>query len=180
MVKTELSSQLLTHELQLGEQLNHCVHSDRRADFALMLAMLADDAREYSQFHLPKKAQDGREQPDYRALFQLPAEQPLALESLDQIEQYYHADAVAEQRLADIKLKQALAPEPLAFRDDKTHIPHQVKTNTSLFCQQKQQQQDKYKALTQDAGFNAKKWLDSINTAIVKQDIISPAQVVSA
>jgi len=49
-----LKSEILLHELQLGEQLNESVHQARRADFSLMLAMLCDDVREQSQFILPK------------------------------------------------------------------------------------------------------------------------------
>jgi hypothetical protein len=51
-----IASKPLLHELQLGEQLNECVHQSRRSDFSLMLAMLCDDVREQSQFILPKSA----------------------------------------------------------------------------------------------------------------------------
>ena len=51
-----LPDNILLHELQLGEQLNDSVVQARRADFSLMLAMLAEDVREQSQFVLPKPA----------------------------------------------------------------------------------------------------------------------------
>ena len=54
-IASDLSStNVLLHELQLGEQLNESVEQTRRADFSLMLAMLAEDVREQSQFLLPK------------------------------------------------------------------------------------------------------------------------------
>lgn len=44
----------LVHELQLGNSLNQCVRESRRADFALMLALLTDDVREHSEFMVPQ------------------------------------------------------------------------------------------------------------------------------
>lgn len=169
-----VKSNLLIHELQLGEQLNKCVHSHRRSDFSLMIAMLADDVREHSQFHVPQLKVDDKEYNNelLRKEFQLPDEAPLGLTEIEDIERYNQADLVEGMHVADIHLLNALNPPALAFRDDKTHIPTPVISNTSLYCQHKYKQNNK-NSLNHRATFNAKEWLSTVNETIVKAPMVA-------
>lgn len=173
----DLNQANLTHELQLGEQLNESIHKNRRSDFSLMLAMLVDDVREQSQFKLPRiednavlnESVDDSEQ--LRKLFSLRKAQALGLEKLSDIEKFNEAPIESTTSLVDIHLSDALAPKALAFRDDKSHINHDVSTNTSLFCQA----MIKSKKVTAPSrsDFNAKAWLKALETTIVKSSLVS-------
>ena len=80
---------ILVNELQLGEQLNTCIHAKRRSDFSLMLAMLTDDVRAHSQFSLPLTEVEVVDTTDtsLRKTFHLPEPAPLALKSTDQLKE---------------------------------------------------------------------------------------------
>ena len=191
----------LLHELQLGEQLNHSVVETRRADFSLMLAMLASDVREQSQFLVPQP--EAAANVEYtnnsmRKELNLPNKAPLALSSLDDIKQFNQAQTIANKDFASIQLENAMQPKPLAFRDDKKYINTEVMGNTSLFTQLKHKQmqvkqalglQNKQvsvsasdiegirnvedKPLSQPFAFNAKAWLDGVQESIVKAPLLS-------
>ncbi|TYK64311.1 hypothetical protein CWS31_016400 [Colwellia echini] len=183
----------LLHELQLGEQLNNSVVEKRRADFSLMLAMLAEDVREQSQFLLPKTAAASEikhTEASLRKQFNLPAKAPLALSSLDEIKQFNQAQLITEHDLAAIQLTNILNPKPLAFRDNKQHISTEVLTNTSLFTQLKYKQAQQMmlcddqvsaqtisseinKPLNQVLPFNANAWLDSVQQSLVKAPLLN-------
>ncbi|QOL25163.1 queD like 2 [Thalassotalea sp. LPB0316] len=166
---------LLVNESQLGSQLNHCVVEKRRSDFSLMLAMLSEDVRDFSEFH--RAENNPHEQiidPEVqlRRLFDLPKSQPLALESLEDIAHFNQAGEVVEQHFDDIRLKQCLAPKPLAFRDDKAFIPSQIKANLSL-CQQQRLSQPQSKSIAQAPNTNVANWLKNVKTSLVKADSIA-------
>ena len=183
----------LLHELQLGEKLNHCVVDARRSDFSLMLAMLAEDVREQSQFLVPQS--EGPKNIEYteasmRKAFNLPQKAPIALSSLDDINQFNQAYEIANNNLVSVQLENAIKPKPIAFRDDKNFINSEVLGNTSLLTQLKQKQvqmkqslalrleeikevKEKEPTLNQPLGFNAKAWLDSIQETIVKAPLLA-------
>jgi hypothetical protein len=168
-----LSNDILVHELQLGEQLNESVHCERRSDFSLLLAMLTDDVRAHSQFKLPLSQipEKNTSSERLRKYFQLPDEAPLALKDVADIDSYNQAILIENQQLEDLRLANILTPKPLAFRDDVKHINQQVMTNTSLYCQQKNQDI----SLTQTpprANFNAMAWLSAVQTTIVKAPLM--------
>jgi hypothetical protein len=182
------STDVLLHELQLGEQLNESVVQTRRADFSLMLAMLAEDVREQSLFILPKAQQTVARDTSNLALrkaFNLPDKASLGLSSMDKIGQFNQAKSVINNDIANIHLINAMTPTPLAFRDDCLHISTEVLQNTSLFCQLKHQQgqtiqtskseSDKAldQPLTKSLSFNAKAWLDGIQQSLVKAPLIN-------
>ena len=173
MVVDKLTDKLLEHELQLGEQLNSCVHQERRSDFSLMLAMLTDDVRNHSQFLLPQTEQEEHKTTDeaLRKCFSLPKETPLALQSLDEIDDYNQAQLIVEQQLSQIKLTDALAPKPLTFRDDAKHIDQQVLSNTSLHCQK--HYRDNAQQKTTRMGFEAVQWLNALQNSIVKSTLFT-------
>ena len=175
-------SEPLFHEAQLGAKLNECVHAHRKADFSLMLAMLTDDVREHSQFFLPKSELKEKNYSDeaLRKAFQLPKKAPLSLEKVDDIEKFSQAPLLTDTKLANIHLSQALAPLPLAFRDDPQHIPTPVLSDTSIHCQRRIEKQKQHKEADNNANllnsaafFNAKAWLDTIKDTLVKTNKVS-------
>lgn len=190
------STNVLLHELQLGEQLNESVEQTRRADFSLMLAMLAEDVREQSQFLLPKSQEVTPADLSNIALrkqFNLPDRAALALTTPNDVTQFNQAQSLVDNDLANIHLSNAMMPKPLAFRDDKKHIETQVLENTSLFTQIKYKQAAKAcqikcnqlaqnqstaaietgKPLSQSLNFNAKAWLDGIQQSLVKAPLVN-------
>lgn len=169
-----IDSTILVEELQLGEKLNQCVHSHRRADFALMLSMLTDDVRAQSQFKLPQTVQDIKEvtEQTLRKRFDLPEKERLALRDLIEIDEFSQANLVQEQHLTTLHLQQALKPKPLAFRDDKHFITTNVMENTSLYCQQQHKKQQAQQSPTQRLSFNVNEWLKTVQTTIVKAPLL--------
>lgn len=170
-----IENDLLIHELQLGEKLNESVHSERRSDFSLMLAMLVDDVREHSQFNVPQteftEVQTSNQ--TLRRSLQLPDAAPLALAPSEQVSQFNQAELVSENRLAELRLTNALHPKPLAFRDDAKHIQHQVMTNTSLYCQYKHESSNQENVLNKRLPFDAKGWLNGVQESIVKSPLLN-------
>ena len=197
-IASDLSStNVLLHELQLGEQLNESVEQTRRADFSLMLAMLAEDVREQSQFLLPKSEEETAVELSNLALrkqFNLPDKAKLALTTPNEVNQFNQAHTIVDNDLANIHLTNAMMPKPLAFRDDNKHIESQVLENTSLFTQLKHKQAaeacqahlnqlpqnqldttsiETDKPLSQSLNFNAKAWLDGIQQSLVKAPLLN-------
>ena len=92
-----------------------------------------------------------------------------------QLTTYNQADKITDAKLTEIQLQTALTPQALAFRDEANHIPHQVLSNTSLYCQNRHQTKvagndvDKVTRLA----FNAKAWLDAVQTSLVKSPMMS-------
>lgn len=177
MAVDALSNDILTHELQLGEQLNESVHSARRSDFSLLLAMLTDDVRAHSQFKLPRSKSPEKitSAKLLRKEFQLPDEAPLAIADISELSAFDQASLVESKQLAQLHLLNALQPKPLAFRDDAKHIASDVLANTSLYCQQ-QHSDNKLESQqfdNQRAEFNAKAWLAAVQTTIVKSPLMA-------
>ena len=168
-----IDNNLLVHELQLGESLNRCIHNERRADFALMLAMLVDDAREFSQFKLPLSETEPVTTDDalLRRQFELPVKQKLALTELKDIDTFNEGIKVQQGLEADIRLSEALAPKPLGFRDDNTFIPTHIKNNTSLYCQSRHNQEDEQNQ--RRLAFNANEWLKALNNTKMKELLVA-------
>lgn len=164
-----LENNLLIHELQLGVQLNECVHSERFSDFALMLAMLVDDVREHSQFMVPKSAQveSITTESMLRKRFHLSEPSPLAIVTSDEITGFAQAEYISENRLADLQLQNVLTPKPLAFRDNANFINSQILANTSAYCQQKYRENNAEKSANKRLQFNANGWLQNIQQTLV-------------
>lgn len=187
---------LLLHELQLGGKLNESVVDIRRADFSLMLAMLAEDVREHSQFALPKVSAEKSKESSNRELrkaFNLPQKAKLALTHSEEINKFNQGEIIANNDMATIHLSNAMKHTPIAFRDNKSFISAEVMSNTSVICQQKYQQsllqsatetinvEDKFNTLeqgideivNQELSFDAKYWLDGIENSLVNAPLIS-------
>ena len=167
----DVKNNILINELQLGEQLNECVHQGKRSDFSLLLAMLPDDVRVSAQFSLPKTVNDLaiNDEESLRTLYNLPKAQSLALENLDEINSYNQAELVNDNKLIDLHLLNAINPRPLAFRDNKKYISQDVLGNTSLYCQKKYQETSKgHSVINERLNFNAELWLNTVNESIKK------------
>jgi hypothetical protein len=187
-----LPNNILLHELQLGEQLSDSVEQARRADFSLMLAMLAEDVREHSQFVLPKSAAPKAKEFSNQALrkeLNLPKQAPLSLKSLQDLPQFNQVKSIIDNDIAHIRLTNAICPKPLSFRDDKNHIPTDVLQNTNVCCQFKHQNIKKTKEevaptetnndtvingfINPPLSFDAKAWLDGIQQSLVKAPLVN-------
>lgn len=169
MLVDNIKNEILINELQLGEQLNQCVHKKERSQFSLLLAMLTDDVQAHAQFSLPKSelAISQSEEENLRDRFKLPQAQLLSLKEIGQVGSYNQADLVQSNNLSELRLLNAIKPTPLAFRDDKTFIAKYVLENTSLYCQKKYKSKsldDDFKTARLD--FKAAEWLNSINESI--------------
>ena len=176
------SSEILLHELQLGEQLNESVHEARRADFSLMLAMLCEDVREHSQFILPQSGTDDIEQAKQtdetlRKYFDLPEKAPLALKNIEQVSQYNQGQLIVDNDLVSIQLSNVLVPKPLAFRDDKKFITSNVLDNTSLICQEKYAHPQPSAVLNKRLNMKVDNWLKTVQTSLVKSSLIDAIAV---
>lgn len=172
----------LLHELQLGEQLNQCIHESRRSDFSLMLAMLCDDVREQSQFVLPKSlSADGlpvdnntHDNKTLRKYFDLPEQAPLSLASMQQIDEYNQGQLIANNDLITLHLSDALSPKPLSFRNEAKHIPANIIGNTSLICQEKHANPQK-DVLNKPLNMQVEQWLKLIKQSVVSSKLIDVA-----
>lgn len=173
----------LLHELQLGEELNNCLHQSRRSDFSLMLAMLCDDVREQSQFILPKSlpidgtAADKKllDTQTLRKYFDLPNEMPLALKNMQEIKRYNQGQLIAENNLTSLHLSDVLSPKPLAFRNNAKHISYTVLTNTSLSCQEKLKLKQDNTTINKPLDMHIQGWLKTIQTSLVESKLVDVA-----
>ena len=164
---------ILVNELQLGEQLNTCIHTKRRSDFSLMLAMLTDDVRAHSQFTLPLTEVEAVNTTDdsLREIFHLPKPASLALKNTDSLTGFNQAELIVKDQLIAIQLQHAIQPQAIAFRDNAKHIPQNILTNTSLYCQKVHKESSS--PLGKHLPFNAKGWLDVVQTSLVKSLLIA-------
>ncbi|MGI3002285.1 VC2046/SO_2500 family protein [Shewanella algae] len=109
-MRTDVS---LINELQLGGRLNQAVESHRRGEFALLLALMSQDVRDWPQFHLHD---DVEKDAVLRQQFDLPAPQPLVGDLSQEplpVDNSYHFISEGER---SFQLAQALVPEPLVIR----------------------------------------------------------------
>ncbi|BCV66500.1 queD-like protein [Shewanella carassii] len=109
-MRTDVS---LINELQLGGRLNQAVESHRRGEFALLLALMSQDVRDWPQFHLHD---DVEKDAVLRQQFDLPAPQPLVGDLSQEplpVDNSYYFISEGER---SFQLAQALVPEPLVIR----------------------------------------------------------------
>jgi hypothetical protein len=172
---TVIENHLLVNELQLDNQLNQCIQTDRRADFALMLSMLTDDVRDAAEFQLPHLNEQSPKalSDNLRKHFSLPETQALAINKLSDIGHYSQAEIANDNRMLDIQLLDALKPLPLAFRDDKKHINTDIMGNTSVHCQQRVTQVKIGGEVQENKrlNFNAKDWLKTVQQSILLDNV---------
>lgn len=135
---------ILTNEMQLGNQLPLCVAQNRRNDFSILLAMLSKDALDFSQFHLPQSDPQSFDNKDtnLRLLLGAAAEQKLAPSEYNMLIGKENAKIIQNQGIDQFKLMNCLSPEPLAIRDDLSHINSQIIDNCELSVRKRIQSND--------------------------------------
>ncbi len=118
-----LVGDLLTSELQLGQQLNQSVAGDQRADFSLLLAMLSSDICDQSQFHInePQKSNTDSPETDLWKKFELPAAQKLVATSDDGQYSLDVGKLASDQGIVAARLAHCLNPEPMCYQLDRKH-----------------------------------------------------------
>ena len=170
-MQVELNNNIPINEFQLAEQLGQCIHSDRRSDFSLMLAMLTEDVKEHSQFKLPVVENTSLKESDQqlRQKFNLPPQAPLTIEAPHQLEGFNQAHKIVDQQLSSILFENALKPKPIAFRDNHKFISTEIMSNTSIHCQKRYTDNATGKRLS----FNAKAWLDAVKNSVVKAPLLN-------
>ncbi len=118
----------LINELQCGQSVGRAVHDNRRADFALLLAMLSQDVRDHTAVDQVEEAVPS----DLREQFLLPQEQQLQSNQ----ESYLRGIEIAAQfnngGMVAAKLQSCLAPDALTYLPEQTHnLPEEVYHNLS-------------------------------------------------
>lgn len=106
---------LLVNELQLGSRLNGAIESNRRGEFALLLSMLSDDARDMAQFQTAEF-----KSVDLRAKFNLGESQPL-INQLDNVSSVTN-NSVSFQNggVTSFRLANAIHEEALVIRRNES------------------------------------------------------------
>lgn len=103
----------LIHEVQLGTHLNYAVEGGRRADFALMLAMLSPDQLETTPVDaLPAP---GKTETELRAYFELQDPAPLSSTESCYENGARQAQAFHDSGLNDVRLLNELKPTALTY-----------------------------------------------------------------
>ncbi|MEJ2762607.1 VC2046/SO_2500 family protein [Photobacterium sp. MCCC 1A19761] len=125
-----LDKALLIHEGQLGSHLNHAVEGGRRADFALMLAMLSPDRLETVPVDAPPAP--GKTEEELRAYFELQPPPPLTVSEHCYENSAAQAATFHRSGLSDVRLLQGLQPIALDFPPQGTKgFPEEVYHNLS-------------------------------------------------
>ena len=115
---------ILNKEHQLGDTLSKSVAQERRADFALCLAMLSPNALDFSEFHLPESEliESDKSEEALRKELQIGPQQQMAPNTYDLTIGENNSGLLHEQGLTELRLRNCLSPEPFHIRDDKQHI----------------------------------------------------------
>lgn len=115
---------ILNKEHQLGDKLAKSVAQNRRADFALCLAMLSPNALDFSEFHLPKSEliEPDRSENALKKELQVGPQQHTAPATFDMTIGQSNSRLLLEHGLTELRLRNCLSPEPLNIRDDKQHL----------------------------------------------------------
>lgn len=126
----------LINELLYGQNIGQAVHSQRRADFSLLLAMLSDDVRD----NTPVEKLPSKEEVSLSQAFSIPKSQALRSDE----NSYPRGEEIAKQfnlgGLTAARLQAYLAPDALAYMPEKTSdLPEEVYHNLSQYQRQKLQ-----------------------------------------
>lgn len=130
--------QIITHEAQLGEQLSQSVATNRRGDFAFLLAMLSSDATEFSQFNLPQSEKNQQSDPLLQiAKHSAGPQKPFAAEPFNGLIGEQNCKLLIEHGLVAIQLNECLNPEPFSCKNDTKYISPMVIDNCPPATQKK-------------------------------------------
>ena len=128
---------LVINEWQLGQQLNTAVHNGTREKFNLLLSMLSDDARDFSQFSVPSAAQSEltEAKQNLRDTFSLPDTQPLVNKGISPEQAGLMNHHLKTNKLSSIRLQYLLNNEALLSRNEAVLIDSDIKDNLSFLSQ---------------------------------------------
>lgn len=135
MNNKQIESGLLINEWQLGAQLNIAVTTGARDKFNLLLSLLSDDARDFSQFDLPKATQAALNRIELRQSFFLPEPQPLVNQGITLQQSEKLSLALHKKNLCDIRLQSLLNNEAILSRQNKSDFDADVVDNLSFLTQ---------------------------------------------
>lgn len=131
MQTQSLDNLQLINEIQLGANLNHAVEGGRRADFALMLALLSSDLHENIPVDTPPVETLDSQQ--LRAYFEIPPSQPLTStpscyqRAAEQVQAFHQAS------LTSARLLTQLQPTALSYPPQHTKgLPEDLFHNLSM------------------------------------------------
>ncbi|MEC6906330.1 VC2046/SO_2500 family protein [Photobacterium piscicola] len=130
MQTQSLDNVQLINEIQLGTNLNHAVEGGRRADFALMLALLSSDLHENIPVDTtPIETQSSQQ---LRAYFEIPASQPLTATAACYQRAAEQAHAFHQASLTSTRLLAQLQPTALSYPPQQTKgLPEDLFHNLS-------------------------------------------------
>ena len=135
MNSKQVEAGLLRNEWQLGTQLNVAVSNGTRDKFNLLLSLLSDDARDFSQFDTPKATQASLSEVELRESLALGNSQPLVNEGLSLQQAKQVNEAVHQGNLCDARLHSLLNNEALLSRTHKANFDIEVVDNLSFLAQ---------------------------------------------
>lgn len=129
---------IITHEAQLDGQLANSIHNAQRSDFALLLAMLSDDATEFSQFRLVKSSESHFPDTQFNIAKQSCGPcKPLAASPFNGLIGQHNARLLLTGGLQALSLNECLNPEPLCTKNDAHYISPLITNNCPPATQKK-------------------------------------------
>lgn len=137
MNSKQIESGLLINEWQLGTQLNVALTNGTRDKFNLLLALLSVDARDFSQFKLPKATQESLTQQALRESLSLPIAQPLVNVGYSLQQAKKVSIAAHNKDLSDIRLQSLLNNEAILSRISNPSFDVDVVDNLSFLAQRR-------------------------------------------
>jgi hypothetical protein len=135
MNSIQVEAGLLINEWQLGTQLNVAVTDGTRDKFNLLLSLLSDDARDFSQFELPKATQASLTEVELRESLSLREPQPLVNHGLTLSQAKNINESIQVKDLCSVRLQSMINNEAILSRADKSDFDTDVVDNLSFLSQ---------------------------------------------
>ena len=127
---------LVINEWQLGQQLNTAVHNGTRDKFNLLLSMLSDDARDFSQFTVPAaQGETEHAKLSLRDELSLSDTQPLVNKGISVEQATTMNQHLTANKLSTLRLQYLLNNEAILSRNDDGVIDNDIKDNLSFLSQ---------------------------------------------
>lgn len=142
MNNKQIESGLLINEWQLGSQLNVAVASSNRDKFNLLLSQLSDDARDFSQFDIPKATQASLKEVELRESLGIATTQPLVNKGISLPQAKKISSAIHAGSLCDVRLQSMLNNEALLSRNTKADFDTEIVENLSFLSQTRLKQNE--------------------------------------
>lgn len=140
--------QAIINEWQLGSSLNQALQQQHRADFSLWLAFLSPVVNDMAAFATPISVTDKPEHNLYQQLA-IQKARSVAWQSGDN-ERLFFQSLAAQDSLAQLKLQDALTPEPWVLQDNSKKLADAVLANLDLHCRRRLQGDEIQKGTTDE------------------------------